>query len=80
MGFLRPKAPKIPPPPPAPPPPPVQPMDPVYGTKEEDRTKRKLLDPSRVGRRQTILTPTTGLLAPETRRKRLGSGDTSKDT
>ena len=76
MGFMRPKAPKIPPPPPPPPAPPVQPADPVYGMKEEERTKRILLDPSRVGRRQTILTK--GLLEPEVQRKRLGSGDTPK--
>ena len=71
----RPRTPKIPPPPP---PPPIQPLDPVFGTTELEKTKQKLLDPSRVGRRQTIVTSPRGLLAPESSRKKLGSGDTTQ--
>ena len=67
---------KIPTPPP---PPPVPPVAPIYGG-EEEKLKKKLFDPRRVGRAQTILTGPRGLLDSATKRKKLGTGDSSKDS
>lgn len=63
----------------APPVPPMVPVKPIYAG-EEERLKKKFFDPKRVGRQQTILTGPRGLLASETKRKKLGAGDTSKNT
>lgn len=65
---------------PAPPPaPPMIPAAPIYGSTEEEKIKRKLFDPKRVGRQQTILTGPKGLLEEETtKRAKLGSRDTPK--
>ena len=63
----------------APPPPPMVPIEPIYEG-EQERLKKKLFDPRRVGRQQTILTGPRGLLDSETKRKKLGAGDTSKDS
>ena len=77
MGRPRISVPAAPPPPPAPP---IIPAAPIYGRTEEEKLKRKLFDPRRVGRQQTILTGPRGLLDSETKRKKLGAGDTSKNT
>jgi hypothetical protein len=64
---------------PAPPPvPPMIPAAPIYGRTEEEKLKRKLFDPKRVGRQQTIVTGPQGLLDTKSKRKKLGSGDSSK--
>ena len=64
---------------PAPPPtPPMIPAAPIYGRTEEEKIKRKLFDPKRVGRQQTIMTGPQGLLDAKTKRKKLGSGDSPK--
>lgn len=64
---------------PAPPPvPPMIPAAPIYGRTEEEKIKRKLFDPKRVGRQQTIVTGPQGLLDTSSKRKKLGSGDSSK--
>jgi len=55
------------------------PIKPIYEG-EQERLKKKLFDPRRVGRQQTILTGPRGLLDSETKRKKLGAGDTSKDS
>lgn len=61
---------------PAPPPtPPMIPAAPIYGRTEEEKLKRKLFDPKRVGRQQTIVTGPQGLLDTKSKRKKLGSGD-----
>jgi len=63
----------------APPPvPPMIPAAPIYGRTEEEKIKRKLFDPKRVGRQQTIVTGPQGLLDTSSKRKKLGSGDSSK--
>jgi len=77
MGRPRISVPAAPPPPPAPP---IIPAAPIFGRTEEEKLKRKLFDPRRVGRQQTILTGPRGLLDSETKRKKLGAGDTSKDS
>jgi len=77
MGRPKIKVPAAPPPPPAPP---IIPAAPIFGRTEEEKLKRKLFDPRRVGRQQTILTGPRGLLDSETKRKKLGAGDTSKDS
>ena len=77
MGRPRISVPAAPPPPPAPP---IIPAAPIYGRTEEEKLKRKLFDPRRVGRQQTILTGPRGLLDSETKRKKLGAGDTPKNT
>jgi hypothetical protein len=65
---------------PAPPPiPPMIPAPPIYGRTEEEKLKRKMRDTKRVGRQQTILTGPQGLLG-KTERKKLGAGDSSKDS
>jgi hypothetical protein len=61
-----------------PPPPPIAPVAPIYEG-EQERLKKKLFDPRRVGRQQTILTGPQGLLG-KTQRKKLGAGDTPKNT
>lgn len=76
MGRPKIKVPAAPPPPPAPP---IIPAAPIYGRTEEGKLKRKLFDPRRVGRQQTILTGPQGLLS-KTQRKKLGAGDTPKDS
>jgi len=66
---------------PAPPPiPPMIPAPPIYGRTEEEKLKRQMRDPKRVGRQQTILTGPKGLLDSATKRKKLGTGDSSKDS
>lgn len=77
MGRPKIKAPAAPPPPP---PPPIIPAAPIFGRTEEEKLKRQMRDPRRVGRRQTILTGPRGLLDTETKRKKLGTGDSPKDT
>ena len=77
MGRPRISVPAAPPPPPAPP---IIPAAPIFGRTEEEKLKRKLFDPRRVGRQQTILTGPRGLPDSETKRKKLGAGDTSKDS
>lgn len=77
MGRPTITVPAAPPPPPAPP---IIPAAPIFGRTEEEKLKRKLFDPKRVGRQQTILTGPRGLLDSETKRKKLGAGDTSKDS
>jgi hypothetical protein len=77
MGRPTITVPAAPPPPPAPP---IIPAAPIFGRTEEEKLKRKLFDPRRVGRQQTILTGPRGLLDSETKRKKLGAGDTSKDS
>ena len=65
---------------PAPPPiPPTIPAPPIFGRSEEEKLKRQMRDPKRVGRQQTILTGPQGLLS-KTKRKKLGSGDSPKDS
>lgn len=66
--------------PPPPPPAPIIPAAPIFGRTEEEKLKRKLFDPRRMGRAQTILTGPRGLLDSATKRKKLGAGDTSKDS
>ena len=66
--------------PPPPPPAPIIPAAPIFGRTEEKKLKRKLFDPRRMGRAQTILTGPRGLLDSATKRKKLGAGDTSKDS
>ena len=63
MGFLMPKAPTIAPPPPPPPPAPIEPQKPVY--LQEDKLKKKISDPSRVGRMETIKTGPRGVMSEE---------------
>lgn len=63
MGFLMPKAPTIAPPPPPPPPPPVRPAEPVRS--QESALKKKLSDPSRVGRAQTIVSGPRGVMSED---------------
>lgn len=77
MGFLMPKAPAAPPPPPPPPPPaPVEPQKPVY--LQEDKLKKQLTDPRRVGRMQTIRTGPRGVTGEETLGKSLLRGGNAK--
>lgn len=63
MGFLMPKAPTIAPPPPPPPPAPIEPQKPVY--LQEDKLKKKISDPKRVGRMETIKTGPRGVMSEE---------------
>jgi hypothetical protein len=63
MGFLMPKAPTIAPPPPPPPPAPVEPQKPVF--LQEDKLKKKISDPKRVGRMETIKTGPRGVLSED---------------
>lgn len=60
MGFLMPKSPTIAPPPPPPPPAPIRPQDAVF--LREDKLKRQLMDPQRVGRMETIKTGPRGVM------------------
>ena len=63
MGFLRPKSPTIAPPPPPPPPAPIEPIRPQDAVfLREDRLKRQLMDPQRVGRMETIKTGPRGVM------------------
>ena len=57
MGFLKPKVVMPPPPPPPPPAPPMKAVKPA----EVERQQRKMKDPKKVGRRQTIVTGPRGL-------------------
>ena len=66
--------------PPPPPPAPIIPAAPIFGRTEEEKLKRQLFDPRRVGRQQTILTGPRGLLDSATKRKKLGTGDSSKNS
>ena len=55
---------------PAPPTPaPIIPAAPQFGRTEEEKLKRKLFDPKRVGRQQTIL---TGLMGSQAKKQTLG--------
>ena len=66
MGFLRPKAPTIAPPPPPPPPAPVEPVKPAKAIRlREDELKKRLTDPKRVGRQQTIKTGPRGVMSED---------------
>jgi hypothetical protein len=56
-------------PPPPPPSPPIIPAAPEFGRTEEEKLKRKLRDPKRVGRQQTIL---TGLIGSQAKKQTLG--------
>ena len=60
---------KMPEPPAAPPPTPIIPAAPEFGRTEEEKLKRKLFDPKRVGRKQTIL---TGLMGSQAKKQTLG--------
>ena len=66
MGFLMPKAPTIAPPPPPPPPAPVQPVKPAKAVySQEGKLKKRLTDPRRVGRMETIRTGPRGVLSED---------------
>lgn len=66
MGFLMPKAPTIAPPPPPPPPAPIEPVKPRDAVfLREEKLKRQLSDPRRVGRQQTIKTGPRGVMSEE---------------
>jgi len=61
-----PKAPTIAPPPPPPPPAPVEPVKPAKAIRlREDELKKRLTDPKRVGRQQTIKTGPRGVLSED---------------
>lgn len=66
MGRPKIKMPEVPAPPP---PAPIIPAAPQFGSTEEEKLKRRLFDPKRVGRQQTIL---TGLMGSQAKKQTLG--------